>query len=152
MEVRVSSKSSYVGTRHRCDHGCKHRRNSSAKECLGQCNSGDKIFCLTTDSKPAARRSLFKVVEHSCLNHWLDLCCSTCKIWCCLLGLKESGLKEILMAAGKKSKLLYINGMELAALRAEGSDILDLSGWVIIHVWVTFYFHPRNFFHFGIIY
>lgn len=44
------------------------------------------------------------------------------------LGLDEKGIRQILRAAQKKATLLKFNGMELAALRAEGSDKLDLSG------------------------
>ncbi|CAN0057175.1 unnamed protein product [Hapterophycus canaliculatus] len=43
-------------------------------------------------------------------------------------GLDEKGIKLILRAARKKAKLLTFNGMELAVLRAEGSEDLDLSG------------------------
>lgn len=44
------------------------------------------------------------------------------------LGLDEKGIRQILRAARRKAKLLNFNGMELASLRAEGSDELDLSG------------------------
>lgn len=44
------------------------------------------------------------------------------------LGLDEKGIQQILRAARKKANLLTFNGMELAVLRAEGSDKLDLSG------------------------
>lgn len=44
------------------------------------------------------------------------------------LGLDENGIRQILKAARKKANLSYFNGMELASLRAEGSNELDLSG------------------------
>ena len=44
------------------------------------------------------------------------------------LGLDEKGIRQILRASRRKAKLLKFNGMELAALRAEGSDELNLSG------------------------
>ena len=37
-------------------------------------------------------------------------------------------MREVLRAAGIKSTLLKINGIDLAALRAETSDVLDLNG------------------------
>lgn len=44
------------------------------------------------------------------------------------IGVRESGLREILRAADIKSNLLMINGIDLAALRAENSAVLDLNG------------------------
>lgn len=45
-----------------------------------------------------------------------------------IVGLEEEGLRRILAAADKGSKLSTVNGMKLASLRAENSDTLDLSG------------------------
>ncbi|CAN0385786.1 unnamed protein product, partial [Ascophyllum nodosum] len=42
-------------------------------------------------------------------------------------GLRKAGLDNILTAASRKSTLLTVNGMELAALRVDDSDMLDLS-------------------------
>lgn len=42
-------------------------------------------------------------------------------------GLEDEDIQELLRAANK-SNLLMINGMELAALAAEGSTVLDLTG------------------------
>eukprot|EP00904_Undaria_pinnatifida_P010859 jgi/Undpi1/6903/HiC_scaffold_21.g09378.m1 len=44
-------------------------------------------------------------------------------------GVREQGLREILKAAGVNSNLAMINGIDVAALRAENSDVLDLNGW-----------------------
>eukprot|EP00752_Nemacystus_decipiens_P012837 g11368.t1 len=73
--------------------------------------------CVFTDVGTAALADVLIVNNHI---HSIDV--RGCK------GLDEKGIRKILRAARRKAKLLKFNGMDLAALRAEGSDDLDLSG------------------------
>ncbi|CAM9867695.1 unnamed protein product [Scytosiphon promiscuus] len=69
---------------------------------------------------PAGAAALADVMTMN--NHITSIDVRGCK------GLNEDGIKVILRASRKKAKLSTFNGMKLAALRAEGSDELDLSG------------------------
>lgn len=75
----------------------------------------------------SASELLYECYQITAFPH-SSLCSTTCPSKHCYSGLEEKGLQNILRAAGKKSNILTVNGMELAALRAEGSDVLDLSG------------------------
>lgn len=43
-------------------------------------------------------------------------------------GIRNEDIEAILEAANSKSSLVMVNGIELAALRTNDSDVLDLSG------------------------
>eukprot|EP00903_Cladosiphon_okamuranus_P012772 g11939.t2 len=73
--------------------------------------------CVFTDVGTAALADVLVVNNHI---HSIDVRGCT--------GLDEKGIRQILRAARKKANLLKFNGMELAALRAESSNELDLSG------------------------
>ncbi|CAM9979057.1 unnamed protein product [Pylaiella littoralis] len=73
--------------------------------------------CVFTGARTAALADVLTVNKHI---HNIDV--RGCK------GLDENSIKLILRTARKKGNLLTFNGMELAALRVEGSNELDLSG------------------------
>ncbi|CAM9188476.1 unnamed protein product [Laminaria digitata] len=73
--------------------------------------------CVFTDVGTAALADVLTVN-----NHVRSIDIRGCQ------GVRERGLREVLRAAGIKSNLLAINGIDLAALRAENSDVLDLNG------------------------
>ncbi|CAM9393497.1 unnamed protein product [Ectocarpus sp. 12 AP-2014] len=86
----------------------------------------EEIFlqeCVFTSVGTAALADVLTVNNHI---HSLDV--RGCK------GLDEKSIKVLLGGARRKGNLLTFNGMNLADLRAEGSDELDLSGWGLGYV------------------